>query len=52
MSKKSNADMNFAERVGYYLLLGCAKLIGYLPYWVLYRVLAPFIYFVLYRLLH
>lgn len=48
---KQKSDMNFLQRVGYYLLLGGAKLIGYLPYVVLYYVLAPFIYFVLYRIL-
>lgn len=44
--------MNFWQRVGYHLLLGVSKLIGYLPYFVLYRLLAPFIYFVCYHLLH
>lgn len=46
-----NSDMTFGQRVGYYLLLGVCKLIGYLPYCVLYYVLAPFICFVFYRLL-
>lgn len=36
--------------MAYYALLGAAKLVGYLPYWVLYRLLAPFIYLVFYRL--
>ncbi len=40
------------QSIAYYLLLGVAKLIGYLPYWVLYRLIAPFIYWVLYRLVH
>ncbi len=48
-AKKS--DMNFGQRVGYYALLGVCKLVGYLPYCVLYYLLAPFIYFVFYRLL-
>lgn len=51
MANNAKDNMNFAQRVGYYLLLGGAKLIGYLPYCVLYYVLAPFISFVLYRLL-
>ena len=48
-AKKS--DMTFGQRVGYYLLLGLCKLIGYLPYCVLYYVLAPFFYLVFYKLL-
>lgn len=44
-------NLNFGQRVGYYLLLGVCKLIGYLPYCVLYYVLAPFVYFVCYRVL-
>lgn len=46
------SDMNFMQRMAYYVLLGLAKLVGYLPYVVLYYGLAPLIYFVLYRLLH
>lgn len=49
-AKKSAKEMNVWQWVAYYLLLGSAKLIGWLPYGVLYYVLAPFIYFVLYRL--
>ncbi len=45
----TKSEMNVAQRVGYYLLVGVAKLIGYLPYGVLYYGLAPFIYFVLYK---
>ncbi|MBR5830811.1 MAG: lysophospholipid acyltransferase family protein [Tidjanibacter sp.] len=54
MAKKvSNTEgLNFWQRVGYYTLLGGAKLVGLLPYCILYYVVAPFIYFVLYRLLH
>lgn len=50
-SKKSKNDMNIWQRMAYYTLLGIAKAIGYLPYCVLYYVLAPFIYFVCYYLL-
>ena len=46
---KSNGDMTFGQKVGYYTLLGLAKLVGFLPYCVLYYVLAPFVCFVLYR---
>lgn len=50
---KSNTEgLNFWERMGYYLLLGVAKLVGWLPYCVLYYVVAPFIYFVLFHILH
>lgn len=49
---KNKEEMTFWQKVAYYLLLGTAKLIGYLPYFVLYRMLAPFIYWVLYRVLH
>ncbi len=48
--KQKNKEMNLWQQMGYYLLLGVTKAIGWLPYCVLYYVLAPFIYFVLYRL--
>ncbi len=47
--KSKEGNMTLGQNVGYYTLLGFAKLVGYLPYFVLYRLLAPFIYFVLYR---
>lgn len=49
---KNSKEMNVWQWMAYYLLLGVAKLIGWLPYCVLYYGLAPFIYFVLYHLLH
>jgi KDO2-lipid IV(A) lauroyltransferase len=48
---KGKGDLNFFQRVLYYLLVGVCKLIGLLPYCVLYYGLAPFIYFVCYHLL-
>lgn len=33
----------------YYVMLGCCKAVGWLPYGVLYYVLAPTIYFVIYH---
>ncbi len=50
MAFKGNKDRSLGQDMAYYALLGAAKLVGYLPYWVLYRLLAPFIYLVLYRL--
>ena len=51
MAKDSKQDkMNPFQWVAYWLLLGSAKLIGLLPYCVLYRVLSPLIYFVFYHL--
>ena len=41
-------NLNFGQKVLYWLLLGVCKLIGLLPYVVLYYMLAPLIYFVLY----
>ena len=51
MAQKESKLKNTLQNVGYYALLGFAKLIGYLPYFVLYRMLAPFIYFILYRVI-
>ena len=51
MAQKESKLKNALQNVGYYALLGFAKLIGYLPYFVLYRMLAPFIYFILYRVI-
>lgn len=45
----TNSDLNFGQKVCYWLLLGVIKLIGLLPYVVLYYMLAPLIYFILYR---
>lgn len=51
MAQKNKGDkMNPLQWVAYWLLLGSAKLVGLLPYCILYKVLAPFIYFILYRL--
>ncbi|MBR3854234.1 MAG: hypothetical protein IKM41_06765, partial [Tidjanibacter sp.] len=41
-------NLNFGQKVLYWLLLGVCKLIGLLPCVVLYYMLAPLIYFVLY----
>lgn len=43
--------MNFGQKILYYLLLGTFKIIGSLPYAVLYYFFAEIIYFVLHRLL-
>lgn len=45
-----NNTLNPLQWMAYWLLLGGAKLIGLLPYCVLYKVFSPFVYFVLYRL--
>ena len=44
-------DLNFGQKILYWLLLGVCKLIGLLPYVVLYYMLAPIIYFILYWVL-
>lgn len=49
MAQKESKIKDLLQNVGYYMLLGVAKLVGYLPYFVLYRMLAPFICFVLHR---
>lgn len=36
--------------IGYGLLLGTCKLAGWLPYWFLYGMLVPFLYFLLYKI--
>ncbi len=48
---KKKSEMNIWQKMGYYTLLGVAKAVGYLPYCVLYYVLAPFVYFVCYHLI-
>ena len=51
MAKEKKQDkMNPFQWLLYWLLLGGAKLIGLLPYCVLYRVLSPLIYFIFYHL--
>lgn len=51
MAKESKQDMmNPLQWVGYWLLLGTAKLVGLLPYCVLYKVLSPMVYFILYHI--
>lgn len=47
MANKEKKSSSWGENVAYYTLLGLAKAVGYLPYFVLYRLLAPFIYFIL-----
>lgn len=49
MSEKEK--ISFSTKLCYYLLLGSCKAIGLLPYFVLYYMLAPFIYLVIYRLM-
>lgn len=39
------------QKIGAWWLMAGAKLIGWLPNWFLYHCFAPFIYFVMYRLL-
>lgn len=51
MAQNNKGDkMNPLQWVAYWLLLGSAKLVGLLPYCILYKVLAPLVYFILYRL--
>ncbi len=51
MAKENKQDgLNPFQWVAYWLLLGSAKLIGLLPYCVLYKGLSPLIYFILYHL--
>ncbi|MBR2060554.1 MAG: lysophospholipid acyltransferase family protein [Tidjanibacter sp.] len=38
------------QRIGAWWLMAASKVIGWLPNWFLYHCLAPFIYFVMYRL--
>lgn len=52
MANKEKKSSSWGENVAYYTLLGLAKAVGYLPYFVLYRLLAPFIYFILRHVLH
>lgn len=40
-----------SQRVGAWWLMASCKVVGWLPYWFLYYIFAPFIYFVMYRLL-
>ncbi|MBQ8272790.1 MAG: lysophospholipid acyltransferase family protein [Tidjanibacter sp.] len=47
MAHKEKKSSSLGQDVAYYTLLGVTKLVGYLPYFVLYRLLAPFIYFIL-----
>ncbi len=47
MAPKGNKLSLWGQNIAYYTLLGATKLIGLLPYFVLYRMLAPFVYFVL-----
>lgn len=49
--KSSHNDLNFGQKILYWLLLGVTKVIGLLPYVVLYYMLAPVIYFLLYWVL-
>ena len=39
------------QKIGAWWLMAGCKVIGWLPYWFLYNCFAPFIYFVMYRLL-
>ena len=39
------------QKIGAWWLMAGCKVIGWLPYWFLYHCFAPFIYFVMYRLL-
>lgn len=52
MARQKNNELSIMQRIVYYALLGCAKLISFLPYFVLYRLLAPFISFTLRSVIH
>lgn len=43
--------LNPLETIAYWLLMGFSKLVGLLPFVVLYYLIAPLIYFVVYRIL-
>lgn len=49
--KKKKEGLSALQTLCYWLLLGLAKLIGLLPYCILYRVISPCLSFLLYRLL-
>lgn len=44
--------MNISQKIQYTCLMGACRACGMLPEWVLYHVLSPFIYLVLYRVVH
>ncbi len=51
MAQKESKIKVWGQNVAYYTLLGVAKVVGLLPYFVLYRIFVPFIYFVLRHLI-
>ncbi len=51
MAQQNKKGESFGVRLGASLLYGTCKVLGWMPYHLLYYILSPFIYFVMYRLL-
>ncbi|MFI3258699.1 MAG: lysophospholipid acyltransferase family protein [Rikenellaceae bacterium] len=50
MSKKQGKELNIFERCAVEIIWALCYLIGHLPHFVLYNIIAPVVYFILYRM--